>query len=458
MKRTLYAMSVMALMVVLSFLSCSKDADGYSGDVELGSNKLTIRTKAVSGGTTAMTVATPINIYVFDSQDKCIAQKTLEAETDKADMKLQAGKYKVYAVAGASSADYSLPKKDDATPQSIIALNGGKQHSDLMTATSDVTLVEGEDSDLTLLMQRKVLMLTTVNIADVPDDVTGISATLSPLYENISLSGDYSGEHASQTINLSKQNDGTTWTADCNLFLLPSVGNPSVKFVFTTADGKKKTFTYASQKPLVANYKVSINVNYLKVKEPTLKCNINGVDWAGTDVWSFDADERNFTVDGGGDEPGGGTVVDGTVPHVGTLYKGCYVLKTEQIGNNTVVTLIAPEQYNTWKYTKGNQSEMKTEIDAKLNSVSVDGVSGWRLPSKEELQYVKDNYETVDALMSALGIQRFFLGSPSSNSFLFKDISGSIFSYILKSGNVNETPGNGVSVFLRPFTTLLFTD
>lgn len=459
MKKKLYAMSVMALMIVLSFLSCSKDADGYEDDVNLGNNKLTIRTKAVSGGTSTMTVATPINIYVFDSQDKCIAQKTIETGTGNADMKLQAGKYKVYAVAGASSTDYSLPKKDDATPQSVVTLNDGKQHSDLMTAASDVTLVDGEDSDLTLLMQRKVLMLTAVNITDVPDDVTGISATISPLYENITLSGGYSGEQASQTINLSKQNDGTTWAVDCNLFLLPSVGNPSVSFVFTTVDGKKKTFTYASQKPLVANYKVSINVNYLKVKEPTLKCIISGVDWTGTDVWTFDADERNFSVDGGGDEPGGETVVEGSVPHVGTLYKGCYVLKTEQSGASTRVTIIAPEQYNTWKYTKGDQSGMKSETDAILNNLDVNGIVDWRLPSLSEITYVKDNITTINDNLTALGMQTMSLNVVSSGKlYLYDNGSGKIYGMYLKDGTVSESPGNGTSVILRPFTTLTFTE
>lgn len=458
MKKTLYAMSVMALMAVLSFLSCSKDADGYSGDVELGSNKLTIRTKAVSGGTTTMTVATPINIYVFDSQDKCIAQKTIESETEKADMKLQAGTYKIYAVAGATATDYSLPKKEDATPQSVVALNEGKQHSDLMTAASDVTLVDGEDSDLTLLMQRKVLMLTAVNIVDVPDDVTSISATLAPLYEDIMLFGNYSGEKGAQTITLKKQDDGTTWTADCNLFLLPSVGNPTVEFTFKTSDGKTKKFSYASKKPLVANYKVSINVNYLQVKEPTLKCNINGVDWAGSDVWSFDADERNFSVDGG-DEPGGGTVAEGSVPHVGTLYKGCYVLKTEQSGASIRVTVIAPEQYNEWKYTKGDQNGIKAETDAVLSKLNVNGIVDWRLPSLSEITYVKDNIETINDNLTALGMQAMSVGTSSSMKlYLFDNGDGKIYGMYLKNGTIIEAPGNGVSVILRPFTTLLFTD
>lgn len=453
MKKNLYAMSVMVLMVVLSFLSCSKDADGYSGDVELGNNKLTIRTKAVSSGTTTMTVATPINIYVFDSQDKCIAQKTIETETDKADMKLQAGTYKVYAVAGASSADYSLPKKVNATPQSVVALIEGKQHSDLMAAANDITLVDGEDADLTLLMQRKVLMLTAVNITDVPDDVTGISATLGSLYENITLTGDYSGEQGSQTINLSKQSSGSTWTADCNLFLFPSVGNPSVTFTFKTSDGKTKTFTYASQKPLVANYKVSINVNYLKVKEPTLKCSINGVDWAGTDVWNFDADERNFSITGG-DDTGGTTVDDGNVPIAGTLYKGCYVLKTEKSGNKTVVTLVAPKGKNALEFTPGNQTSIKLAIDKGLAELAVSGVDGCRLPTITELNYLSDNIDAFRDIVSTSSVDNLF----TANQLIYcLNDNNEIKCYRCSTKEIFEAD-KGKLYYLRPFTTLIFTD
>ena len=453
MKKNLYAMSVMVLMVVLSFLSCSKDADGYSGDVELGNNKLTIRTKAVSSGTTTMTVATPINIYVFDSQDKCIAQKTIETETDKADMKLQAGTYKVYAVAGASSADYSLPKKVNATPQSVVALIEGKQHSDLMAAANDITLVDGEDADLTLLMQRKVLMLTAVNITDVPDDVTGISATLGSLYENITLTGDYSGEQGSQTINLSKQSSGSTWTADCNLFLFPSVGNPSVTFTFKTSDGKTKTFTYASQKPLVANYKVSINVNYLKVKEPTLKCSINGVDWAGTDVWNFDADERNFSITGG-DDTGGTTVDDGNVPIAGTLYKGCYVLKTEKSGNKTLVTVVAPKGKKSLTYENGDETSIKNAVENALKELPVSGIDGWRLPTLEELNTLSENIDKYRNILSS-NMENIFT---TNQMIYFENDKNEIKCLRCSDKEVLEPISGMASMYLRPFTTLIFTD
>lgn len=438
---------------VLSFLSCSKDADGYSGDVVLGNNKLTIRTKAVSSGTSAMTVATPINIYVFDSQGKCIVQKVIETETEKADMKLQAGTYKVYAVAGASSADYSLPKKDNATPQSVVALIEGKQHSDLMAAANDITLVDGEDADLTLLMQRKVLMLTAVNITDVPDDVTGISATLGPLYENITLTGDYSGEQGSQTINLSRQSSGSTWTADCNLFLFPSVGNPSVTFTFKTSDGKTKTFTYASQKPLVANYKVSINVNYLKVKEPTLKCSINGVDWAGTDVWNFDADERNFSITGG-DDTGGTTVDDGNVPIAGTLYKGCYVLKTEKSGNKTLVTVVAPKGKKSLIYENGDETSIKNAVENALKELPVPGIDGWRLPTLEELNTLSENIDKYRNFLSS-NMENIFA---TNQMIYFENDKNEIKCLRCSDKEVLEPISGMASMYLRPFTTLIFTD
>lgn len=467
LRRNAYAAFV-ALMATASFTACSKDAADTDDVMPSGNARLTVRTKAVSAGESAMTVATPINIYVFDSKEKCVSKSTLDTEKATANLKLEAGNYKVCAIAGASDDDYRLPSKEEATLQSVVSLTTNHQHSDLMAATNSVLLTDGEDSDLTLSMQRKVWLLTTISITDVPDDVTSITATLGALYENITLQGSYSGEHGTQQITLSKQNATTTWQADCNLFLLPSVGNPTVTFTFRYADGSTKTFSYTSQKPLVANYKISINVNYIKIKEPTLKCVITGTDWAGSDVLSFDADEKNFTTTEPGtggttggnptDNPttGGTTVDDGTMPTIGTLYKGCYVLKIEKSSNATAVTLVAPEQYNTWTYTKGDQTEMKKEVNGVLSKLTVDGISSWRLPALAEIQYVGDNLTAVNDNLEKLGLQKFIVGSPSANSFLFDDVSGNIYGYILKTGNTMTEPGNGKSIILRPFTTLLF--
>ncbi len=447
MNNKLYVFSV-AAMAAMALVSCSKDADGVSDGGAFGNNKLTIRTKAVSAGTTDMTVATPINVYVFNSGGKCLAVKNLSSETETADMKLEAGNYNLYAVAGAGD-DYTLPSADNATPQSVVTLNAGKQHSDLMAAQTAVTLTDGQDSDVSMSMTRKVLKLTYVSVAAVPDDVTSVSVTVMPLYENITVAGEYSGDQGVQTVTLARQSDGTTWRNDCNLFLLPSVGNTLVTLKFTTTDGKTKAFTYSSEKPLKANYKVSLSVNYLEVKEPTLKCKFTGVSWENEDdAWSIDANEKDFTVIGESEETGGDEKTDAIV--AGTVYKGCYVLKTENYGSYTEVTLLAPKGKNALTFTNDDQSSIKSAVDAAITELAVDGVSGWRLPSLEELTYVKENCDAIRKNLQDNNLEGVF----TSCGYLYSENSEIKFMYF--ASGVKDTPKSGAkSVYLRPFATVI---
>ena len=106
------------------------------------------------------------------------------------------------------------------------------------------------------------------------------------------------------------------WTKQCDAFLMESVGNPVVTFNFTTTDGKVKTFRYVSDKPLAANYKVDMTVNYQRVAEPLLKCLINGVSWAGEQTWTIDVKENEM-----GDNTGGDVKVGRDGSRAGTVYK-----------------------------------------------------------------------------------------------------------------------------------------
>lgn len=181
----------------------------------------------------------------------------------------------LYAVAGADSENYNLPNTDNATTETIFSLKTGKPHGDIMCAYGTATLVKGQETELTMTMARKVWMLRSISITEVPDDVIAITATIKSLYETINMKGEYSGENSSQSITLSQGiTTSTTWESQCDLFLMESVGNPTITFSFKTSDGNTKTFTYNSEKALVANYKISINVKYQKLAEPTLKCQL----------------------------------------------------------------------------------------------------------------------------------------------------------------------------------------
>ena len=404
------------LLVLAMFVSCSKDL--ADGDDALGGVTLRIKTRGQSGAASEMTVATPINLYVFDTAGQCVAYKSVASEKDVANFKLAAGAYRVYSVAGADAANYSLPTKEEATPQSVVALKEGMAHGDIMAANSVVVLTDGEETDVTLTMNRKVFMLRNVTISDVPENVAAITADVSPLYEGINVAGEYCGENGAYNVVLEKGTDGK-WTKQCDAFLMESVGNPVVTFNFTTTDGKVKTFRYVSDKPLAANYKVDMTVNYQRVAEPLLKCLINGVSWAGEQTWTIDVKENEM-----GDNTGGDVKVDETAPEQGTVYKGCYVLKSEQSavsGNITIVTLLAPKSKCSLIFNADDQADVKKAVDAGIAELAVEGVNGWRLPTKGEMEYIMDNRADINNNLKTLGLELIFSNTNGIYYFLNTD-------------------------------------
>lgn len=445
-----YISHVLLLLVAVLFASCSKDtaADNseYAGS---GNIALRVKARASSSGSTAMTVATPINIYVFDSANKCAAYKQVATESESTEFKLAAGAYSIYAVAGADDESYTLPTADNVSIESVIALNAGKAHGDIMCANGSATLKAGEESEVSLEMSRKVWMLRNVSITDVPDDVEAITATISPLYETVKVNGEYSGENGSETVELTKNTTiSGTWESECNRYLMASVGNPSITFTFKTSDGKTKTFKYTSDKALAANYKVNISVAYLKLAEPSLKCQIKGVEWEGEETLSFTVDEALLEESDGQSGSETDTEESSDAPEVGTLYNGCYVLQKEQDGNQTKVVLLSPNQKNSLEYTTTDQSSVKTAIDNVIATLGVDGISGWRLPNATEINLMYENKKAILQL---------FKDFYTSVMYYYLADDGTIKSFAIANGQDMDLKSGKSTYVLRPVTTIYFT-
>ena len=119
---------------------------------------------------------------------------------------------------------YELPTKESATKEAVIRLKDGQAHGDLMAANNSVTLAYGEENTLMLSLQRKVMMLESVTINNVPGSVTAVSVSVSPLHENILLDGSYSGESVSHTVALTREGVGNTWkrTSHIEIYLFIS--------------------------------------------------------------------------------------------------------------------------------------------------------------------------------------------------------------------------------------------
>ena len=187
MKKILLFASALA---VLGLTACEKGLGDDIGDVGNGQVKnsvLQVRTRGASGY--GATVAYPVAVYVFEG-DKCKASQT---------------------IGGASADDYVLPGASEALATSAIALREGHGHGDLMTASATVTLMDGEANTVTLGMERCTMLLQSVVMKKIPMVAMAVSVSVAPLWQSLTVGGNYAGTDGSYSLNLEKQSDVRTW-------------------------------------------------------------------------------------------------------------------------------------------------------------------------------------------------------------------------------------------------------
>lgn len=360
---------MLPFVAALAMVACSKD------DVQVMTPNATLQVKTESSGNDP-SVSYPVQVYVFQGNE-CCALQTLGDADQMLSIALVEGTYTLYAIGGAAYTDYELPSQTDATPASVISLISGHSHGDLMTATATATLVDGGTNTVTLGMVRKVMLLQEVTISQVPTAATAVSVTIAPLWQNITLDGNYDGTGGSSTFDLARQGNSRTWTSSSEVYLLPPSNQPASISVNITADGITQSYTYSSSDELDAGYKITIEGTYNEAIGVTLAGTITGATWQGERTISFDFNSNGTS---GGGSGGSGT---STLPAAGDTYLGCYVLSSEEAtdGQSAVVTLLSPNEASC--YPNG------TSIDAALSSCSVDGVTGWAVPTKEQTQLIE---------------------------------------------------------------------
>ena len=449
--------TLLVLLFVVSLISCEKYTAVDEFDNKEANSTLIIRTRAVTAEEAEgeAQISYPVNIYVFNDNDRCVKYTTINSEDEELSLNLPEGSYDVYAIAGANAEKYNLPTESGATKETAISLKDGSTHGDMMTANNKVSLAYGEENKLTLSLERKVMLLESIKINDVPDNITGVTVSLAPLYSNILLNGEYSGEDGEYTATLTKNADGTTWESTGNVYLLESPGNATVKISFTANDGTH-SFSYTSPEELKANYKVRIEGTYVS-GDLNLSGTITGTTWAGTKDVTFTFNESGSSVvsPGEGDETEDETQT-GEVPEVGTLYNGnndCYVLRTEpQSDGHTLVTIMSVESISGLDdFTEGDQESMKLASDNAIKTLAVDDIDGWRLPTLDELKYIQNNPTQMDEYEQVTG-NTFILGF-----YYYKRSDGTISTYNVSNGVDNDKPTVGTkSYMVRAFTTITY--
>ena len=411
MKKIVFFASVLA---VLGLTACEKTLDVGEDNASTGQVKnsvLQVRTRGASGD--GATVAYPVAVYVFEG-DECKASQTIGDEGQTLNIALTEGTYSVYAVGGVSSSDYVLPSVSDALTTSAIALQEGKELTDLMTASATVTLVDGGTNTVTLGMTRKTMLIQDVTIKKVPSAATAVTVTIAPLWQSLTIGGTYSTTNGNSTITLTKQEDGRTWRNSGSVYLLPPSSQPASVSVNITMGGTTKTYTYSTSDELEAGYKINIDGTYTEAVGVNLTGTITGATWLGERTISFTFDEDGSSTSGSDNNGGnnGGDTQD--FPSVGDTYQGCYVLAVtvENDGQSAEVVLLSP-----------NERAVTSASDAEsaLASLGVDGISDWTVPTKAQM----------DAFAAA---RNDVTPAPAAVNYLYKNNNGVYYQYNLATG------------------------
>ena len=305
---------VMTVVSMTLLTSCEKE---FSEVTPVNpESSLTVTTRSESG---AEEVAYPVAVYLFDANKACIDFRRIESADASVCYDLVEGVYDVYAFGGVAEGKYTLPSVKEATLESVIALQDGQEHGDLMMANSSVTTTKGEANTINLLMNRCVSKIESIVIKQVPDDVTAVSVTLSKTYKSMAFDGTKKDVNI-EVITLEKSSmESGTWELKTPRHVLFDVAaSASVKISMTT-NGNAKGYTYQLTDKWKSNYQYHITATYTEKQNFHVTGTIKGATWLGTEDIVFNFDETN-TQDGGS-----GPTINETAPEVGTLYKGCYV-------------------------------------------------------------------------------------------------------------------------------------
>lgn len=463
MRNNIFVTVTLLFVAFFTLVSCEKFSDEEDFESKEANSILIVRTRAAANdGTESGTesiISYPINIYVFDESNECVAVSTLSSADDELSLKLPEGMYEVCAVAGASADSYELPTQETATKETVLTLKDGQKHGDLMTANNTVTLEYGGTNTLTLALERKVMLIESVTINNVPASVSNVSVGIRPLKANLLLDGSYSGENGTSKIELTEDVDGSTWKNTDGVYLLEAVGRPTVEVTFTI-NGETVSYSYTCDRELKANHKVFITGTFTD-DGIEMTGSISGVEWAEDEkiVFDFGGMESGETDDNG--EEDGGETVSGQAPAVGSLYEDSYVLKSENTGDKTVVTLMSTTYKNALTYTKDDQESMKTAIDAGLKEIGAANVDGWRLPSKDELVYIGENIDVINTNLTSNGKEEFKLQSGTNNiyTFFFLTDDNQISTYNIVNQKEFPNPTSGKSsLYLCAFATVSFAN
>ena len=365
------ALTIAALLPVC--MSCSEHADEENPMNEIQKQTVSIQTRTAEG---TPDIDWPLTLYAFNSTGKLVTSTTASDVNDATKLKLNSGNYTLVALAGTTN--LSLPEKPELTDGIGIPSNGILTKAPQMSTTQITVASDALNPSMTLSYPVAKISLT---LSDMPTRTQAITATLSNLYGSIAFNGTKSGT-SSPTRTLTKQADGS-WTS-VPLHVLPSKGTLTLNI--QTDD---ESFSIRTNAKLEAGKSYNLKGQYKG--EVEISINLTTLGWTeGNDIdFELKDEDTNETPDN--------TLIVSAIPEARTMCEGHFVAAISDETETSATLLLM--SLKEWECIPNLAS-------ASIASYTEAGLTGWRLPTAEEMKEIATtagaqlNIESVNSLLT----------------------------------------------------------
>ena len=395
MKTLKYLIYIIIACFAFSCQQLPEDDDAVFSDGDK-----TLKVKVRTGGDAE--IVYPLHLYAFTESGKLVASQTIENAEKDMSLPLSKGNFQVVAVSGASE-DYQLPEKPGLDDDILLSAVDGAD-TPLMVGRAIVEIGDVLEASADIKMLYVVAALN-VKLKDVPENVTDVQLSLSPLYSSLSMGGEYGNEGDFQKVkvNCSLVSEGV-WETETT-YIFPGNAKETVFSVyFKTNDGTEVTYGYTDDDVPTANYLFNVTGTY--AGGVIVGGNFDVENWEGSIDVDFnfggemvpdDDDDENDDngEDDGKDDEGEGD--DGQtdvklegVPEVGTIWNDMIVVDMGEADDTGVDLLLM--SMDEWRYI------YVSEADEVPKGYSINGVSGWRYPTHEEAALLRSRFNAYNLL------------------------------------------------------------
>lgn len=448
---------VAAISGFVCLVSCTEQESDLLSVNQSSNNQLRVVTHTREGGEAVSSAA---SVYLFNDENAFVRILQTDASGAYVSAKLPEDTYTLYAYGGDLS-HFQLPDDASISPSTAITLADNQDMGDLLMATSTVTLPDGTDKVVDLILQRKVLELSSITISQVPAGVTGVTVSFAPLYSAIQINGNYvTTDPVTATFTLTAASTAGVWEATPQQLVFPSKGVPTITVTFTRDNEDPSTYTYTADAALSANNKYDIAGTYTQPLGVTLSGGITFQPWAtNPTAVNFDFDENNHvnntTPDpnaGGNDDPSAGSGGSETTetPVAGQKYKGCYVVSVNE-SNHTAV-LISPTERKEFNPDNNN---WLGALNAALSTWEVEGVTGtWCIPTLSQFEELAVFPDAFNLDMGSYNNYFCLVGSDLKVVQIKRKVETAGGIIEVKSGQVST--GYDPGTYLKPFIEISY--